>query len=1328
MKRVQTLPMRVMMMGLFAGLGFGGNAVSMAQVPTLVPDPFVTSFAGLAPGSGATQCTLAAPILTSKGANVGDGCLPNAATLFEPTATTEDAFNNIYISDYDDHLVRVVYQGGSALTAALIAANPGIANFVPVPGNIYTLAGGATGNLAQTGSPKAYYCNAAGTGTVALGSNGDACPASQAYVTPRGISVDPNGNVFFANLAGAEGMRVIYVGGAAVAKLITTLNATVTTPVVGSIYSITGNTTAGYSGDGSNARTAAFENVRDLAIDSAGDLFISDGNGAGSTTDSDVRRIDAVTGIITTYAGSTAGAAAACPAAGMFGGDGGPYGSAKLNSPYSLFFDASGNLYIADSCNGRLRVIYTGGTVPGLSNLTPGYIYTVVGGGTQTGSGVLATQLSIALLQSAGIDASGNLYVADATNKFIWEINAKTGIAVEIGGFGTTGTAPAAGSYCAGTAGPKSLDSQGDGCPALQAAISPSLRFTFDKNGHMFSVENGNNYVRQYNFNNVFPATAVGTTATEPTAFVTEAATTLSGETFTLQGASTTEFTNAGGNTCALSAALAANTVCVFYMQFAPLQAGVRSGTMQLAGSNSAAALLNLAGTGKAAEASIDPGTQTLLLSGTVAQGVAVDLLGNIYASDGTGNQVLKIATGGTTSSALITGLKQPHQIAVDNAGNVYVADTGNNRIAMVATSGGTVTPLGTGLSSPQGVAVDAVGDVYVADTGNNRIVELLAGGGQQVVPSSGLSGPTQLAIDASGDLYIADTGNSRVVEVPFGTSQSTIALGATAITPVGVAVDAAGDLYVADSAGEQVVELLPGTSSASSIVSSLKAAAGLAIDTNGSLYVADSKAAGVVYFDRALGAIGFPLTNVGQTSNTSISVSDTGNLPLTFTGTPLTTASGVFAATSASSNGCAVGSSVATGTNCQLNAGFTPLAKGSSSQTIGFSTNTANNSAAHALLSGTGAQLVPTSTAIVVTSPAGTIFYGTPVVITATVTLSTPSGTPTGTVTLSVDGKAQAAQPFGTGIFTTTLNLPVGTHAVSATFSGDTVYASSGNSVSFTVVKAVTTTALMLTPSVPGGSATIAFQATVASATATGETGTVSFYAGTSAASGTLLNTVSIGTNGVASYTSSTITFSSGSFIAVYSGDPNFAGSTSAIAQPAPNFAVTTSTSSVAIFQGGVATIGVTITPLFGATGTVTPSCSGLPANALCRFQPTTIALDGTDAVGESVLVYTNVSPSIAGTDVRPGSRWTYAFASLWLLAGLLLLRRGRRTFAGTLALGMVGIVLAAASFTGCSGGTLATTLVTPTGTQTITVTFTGSGTTTAIHPVNFSFTVNGN
>ncbi len=995
-----------------------------------------------------------------------------------------------------------------------------------------------------------------------------------------------------------------------------------------------------------------------------------------------------------------------------------------------MFMDASSNLYFADSCNGRLRVIYAGGTIPGQSNPVVGNIYTVAGGGSLTGAatGVPATQLSITLMQSAGIDAAGNLYVVDNTNRYVWQIDPKTDIATLYGGLGlsTSSTAvqcvpsPAAGAYCSGTAGPKSIDSSGDGCPALQTAISPSLRYIGDNNGNVYSVESGAGILRQYSLNNIFPATAVGGNTTQPLAFSVSAT-----DNFSLQGSATTEYSDAGGMNCSTVASTPSTNLCVYSILFSPAQAGIRPGSISL-GPNESLGTFLLSGSGTASQLSIDPGTQTVLGSGLIPQGLASDLSGNIYVADAKAGQVVSISIAANTSSPVITNLSNPNQVAIDGAGNLYVADTGNNRIVKNEAGTGSITSLGTGLSAPQGIAVDGTGNLYIADTGNNRIVEL-SGGSQTTLPLGGLNLPTRVALDSAGDVFVADEGNSRVVEWSPAQGQVTVNFGSTTVKPMGIGTDPAGNLYVADANTLQVLELIAGTSTLNTIATSLKSPADLSVGPNASVYVADTLATGAIAVNRALGAISFPVTDVasGQTTNTNIALSNTGNSTLTFSGSSIaspTSPSTIFAVGNSAVNSCTANGSVAPGLECLLTGSFSPTVAGSPSQLFTFSTNAANNSLVQALLSGKGDALTATSTVISITSPStSTMGFGTSVALRAVVSLSANSGTPSGTITLSVDGKAQPTVPFGNGTVSITLNPTVGTHIVTAVFSGDSVYASSSNSVSFTVTPASTTTGLSILTGSAGGASTVTFTATINSPTATGETGTVSFYSGT-----TLLNASPLAGTTV-SYTTTNLNFASNSFTAVYSGDGNFASSTSTTAEPAADFILSPSVSTLATAEGGVATTTVTLTPVFGITGTITPSCGSLPANSVCRFQPTVVTLAGNSPTGISIQIYTNVSATsamIPGTDAN-----TLKFAMLGPSGvGLLLLlfkRKRMKRGVFSLLVFVVATLCSICSLTGCVQHQVVGT--TPSGTQNVTVTFTGAGSTAPpTHSVTYSLTIN--
>jgi len=1325
------------------------------QAQTVLPVPFVSNIAGIAPGGSSTACSSSVDIPTfafSPGpVHYGDGCVPNQATLLTPYSTTIDSLGNIYIADYGHFAMRVIYNGGAALSAAIVAANPFVTNLVPQVGRIYTIAGGSrTGTIAKTGSPTAYYCNSAGTGPFGLDSNGSNCPGAEIYTKVRTPALDKDGNVFFSSTSGGgQAVHVFCVQCAAGSALFNLLALEIpgTAPQPGFVYEIAGASTNGYNGDGALAKNAALYSIRDVVVDANENVYISDGASTPTASNNNIRVIYAgngpigglinvpnpTAGFIYTLAGGVGcaqggtsgcpGTSGTLPGSAVAIGEAGPATSATFNSPYALFLDANANVYVADYSNARIREIYQGaGTVLGVSIPRNGYIYTVAGGGTTpatsvSASGTLATQLAFGIVSVASTDPAGNIYLFDGTNRYIWRVDHVTGIGTIIAGLGPTGVAPTSGNFCSGTAGPKSVDTNADGCPSTQVAASSSGQYSFDPQGNFYETESASAVVRKYSLNTQFSATAVGTPVTQPLAFLNVAsAASYTAENFTLQGGATTEFSDAGSDTCTLNSTIAANTTCVFNVKFSPAQAGLRAGSIAFTGS---VASDFLSGVGQAPDASIDPGTQTTIGTGLKPNGVGTDLLGNLYISDATTNTVKKVPAAGGTPVTLISGLSSPAQIAVDGKGNVYVADTGNNRIAMTSAAGGTITALGTGLSAPTGVAVDGLGNVYVADTGNNRVVKIFAIGGQKTLTLTGAVTPVpaRLALDAAGDLFVVDTANSDVVELAVNASQATVNLGTSVFLPSSVAVDAAGDLYVTDATNKQVVEYLAGSTSGSPLITGLATPVGIAADVNGSVYVADTGLSfapasiteylvtsnivtiiannnfiagmsitfsglagasflngqtltvlttgltgsqfqvafthantggadagtatpqtlvGVIAINRTLATVNFPYTNLGQPSLAPITFTDTGNLPLNFTGAQFATATGAttqFSLASASANGCVLGVPFAAGTNCLLTANFAPTPVGVYSETISPVTNAANNSSLSGALSGQGVQLITTTTTLSSTPPASsTINYGQPVTVSSTTTLASTNGTPVGTITFTLDSTPKTPISYGTGTATLALSNPipaVGAHSVSVSvvfnpIAGVPVYGSSGNSLNFTVLKALTTTKLAIAPT--QGAITTTLTATVMPTTGAGETGTVNFYSGT-----TLLNVVPQPiSGGVATFTAG-VSFPSNSFTAVYSGDTNFAGSTSVAVQPTGDFNLSEGSSIVSIPQGGNVTNTILVTPYFGYVGTVTPSCtSGVPQYAICRFQPVSAAVMNGASLPATITAYSVSSAGI--------------------------------------------------------------------------------------------------
>jgi hypothetical protein len=191
----------------------------------------------------------------------------------------------------------------------------------------------------------------------------------------------------------------------------------------GYIYTVAGNGTAGYSGDGGLAINAKLNSPTDVCEDHAGNLYIVDqGNKR-------IRQVNAVTHIITTVAGNgTSG----------YSGDGGAAISATLNTPNGIVVDGPGNIYIADQGNNVIRKVNTSGIIT-----------TIVGTGTAgfSGDGGLASSAKLSGPTSVTVDATGNLYIGDNGNHRIRKVSS-SGIITTIAG-GGSGSVPSSGGVSA---------------------------------------------------------------------------------------------------------------------------------------------------------------------------------------------------------------------------------------------------------------------------------------------------------------------------------------------------------------------------------------------------------------------------------------------------------------------------------------------------------------------------------------------------------------------------------------------------------------------------------------------------------------------------------------------------------------------------------------------------------------------------------------------------------------------------------------------------------------------------------------------------------------
>ena len=223
----------------------------------------------------------------------------------------------------------------------------------------------------------------------------------------------------------------------------------------GTISTYAGTGTAGYTGDGSAATSARVRNPEGLGVASNGNLYISD------TGNNVIRKVDFITGVITTVVGTgTAGSA----------GDGGAATLAQLDGPQDVFVASNGDLYIADTGSHKVRKV----------SAATGVITTVIGDGTSgnTGDGGAATLARLASPRSVVVAANGDIYVSDRPNDRVRKVTAATGVITAFAGTGTAG-------YL------------GDGGAASAARLRTPEGMTLDSNGDLYIADTGNDVIRK---------------------------------------------------------------------------------------------------------------------------------------------------------------------------------------------------------------------------------------------------------------------------------------------------------------------------------------------------------------------------------------------------------------------------------------------------------------------------------------------------------------------------------------------------------------------------------------------------------------------------------------------------------------------------------------------------------------------------------------------------------------------------------------------------------------------------------------------------------------
>jgi uncharacterized protein (TIGR03437 family) len=570
-------------------------------------------------------------------------------------------------------------------------------------------------------------------GTGQAGYSGDGGPALAAQLPAPsqfglGIAVDSAGDVFIPDPA-THRVRMVSASGV--------------------ITTVAGNGTAGSSGDGGAAAQAELKEPTHVVVDRGGNLYISDYG------DNVVRKVTP-TGTIGTVAGTGVNS---------FSGDGGAAVNAGLGNPLGLAIDASGDLYIADFANQRIRLVDTKGVIQTVAGST------ALGGG---GKGAVAAFPSNFLYpDDLAADAAGDLLIGGWTNTRILEM-ASGGVVSTI----ATGTSAAARGLAIDSVGNLNFGDpannrlqrvstssaiftiagdgeggfSGDGGAATAAQISNPQGLAIDTAGNLYIADTGNFRVRKVSLQGIITSIAGNGT----------------------QGFS-------GDGRPATSAQLA-SPVGLAVDGYGNLYIADAS-NVRVRKVSAGGVITTIAGTGPTTNPTFTSGTPAITAAIESPLYVAVDAAGNVYFA--THTHLYQITPAGILNYLRLTTTSFGG-IATDGAGNIYLSDPIDGAIDDWTAPGATpsVFPITTGCGAQQlyggstgAIAIDGAGDLYSAESLNIARFSkwgaiTIAGNG--TYGDSGDGGPaldasleeaTALAADNAGNVYFADA-QANIVRV----------------------------------------------------------------------------------------------------------------------------------------------------------------------------------------------------------------------------------------------------------------------------------------------------------------------------------------------------------------------------------------------------------------------------------------------------------------------------------------------------------------------------------------------------------------------------------